>query len=58
MNELRIDSIERVVLNGMRTKLVTLYELIGNCWVYYGKFDVPARCGNKRLIEWICNNRL
>ena len=34
MNELRIDSIERVVLNGMRTKLVTLYELIGNCWVY------------------------
>jgi len=55
---LRVEKIEKNVLDGIRNKVVTVYQLVDNVWVYFGVFDVPARCGNKRLVEWICNNRL
>ena len=49
----RIDKIERVRLNNRNVKLVTVYKLIGNSWLYYGQYDIPATVSNKRALEYL-----
>ena len=53
---LKVDNIEKTVINGIRYKIVTVCAFIDDVWFCLGDYNVPARCGNKNLIEWITNN--
>lgn len=48
-NQIRIEDIRRVTLNGRDVKLFKVYRLQDNAYIFAGQFSAPARTANKNL---------
>lgn len=49
----RVESIQRAVLNGRAVKLFNAYRREGGAYVFAGRFSAPARTANKDLIAFV-----
>lgn len=49
----KIESIQRVTLNGSAVKLFKAFKLIDGAYIYVGQFSAPARTANKNLASFI-----
>lgn len=52
----KIDNVERVTIDGCFMKIVSVCAFINGVCFCLGDYKVPARCGDKKLIEYIGKN--
>ena len=55
MEKYRIESIQKVKLNGRNVKLFKAFEYSEeqNAYVFIGQFEAPAKTANKNLCDFI-----
>lgn len=56
MENLKVENIQRVYLNGVASKLFDVYELTEGSWVFVGRFEAPAKTATQNLLQHYINN--
>jgi len=49
----KVTDIKTAILNGRRVKLFTLWERVGEAWVFAGRYSAPHKTANKNLLASI-----
>lgn len=49
----KVTDIKTAILNGRRAKLYTLWERVGEAWVFAGRYSAPHKTANKDLLNSI-----
>lgn len=53
MSNYRIESVQKVTLNGRNVKLFKAYKKEGDAYVFCGQYSAPAKTANKNLTQFI-----